>query len=158
MTTDAPRHVEGARPIAQIASLLDINQLAGSFEALSPPTDVAGVDIHIDASNLRSEDDTLSISVTFQLAVHAAGNDPEDEDISPCFKVGAQFLLSYEVPDLHEYSNEAVEAFGMANAVFNAWPYWREFVQSGATRAGYPPMVVPVLRISDGRLVMGDDQ
>ena len=31
--------------------------------------------------------------------------------------------------------------------ISNAWPYWREFVQSMSTRMGFPALTVPLLEI-----------
>ena len=37
--------------------------------------------------------------------------------------------------------------FFKINPVSNAWPYWREFVQSMSTRMGFPALTVPMLEI-----------
>ena len=42
-----------------------------------------------------------------------------------------------------------VHAFADFNATFNAWPYWREFVQSTATRFGMDPVTIPALLVPD---------
>lgn len=34
------------------------------------------------------------------------------------------------------------------NPISNAWPYWREFVQSISTRMGFPALTVPLLEIA----------
>ena len=33
------------------------------------------------------------------------------------------------------------------NPISNAWPYWREFVQSMSSRMGFPALTVPLLEI-----------
>ncbi len=33
------------------------------------------------------------------------------------------------------------------NPISNAWPYWREFVQSMSARMGFPALTVPLLEI-----------
>jgi hypothetical protein len=44
-------------------------------------------------------------------------------------------------------SEEQIEAFGSANAVFNCWPFFREFVQTSVARMHFPPPPVPFLRL-----------
>ena len=40
----------------------------------------------------------------------------------------------------------AIEAFANTDAVYHAWPYWREFVQSSMARMGLPPIMIPLFR------------
>ena len=85
-----------------------------------------------------------------------------DEDAQP--SEGAQerleivgvFLLSYHIreerqPQLLEEPIEVMasdlQAFAQFNATFNAWPYWREFVQSMTGRMGLPVVTVPILPV-----------
>ena len=50
-------------------------------------------------------------------------------------------------PDEESFSSEELEAFGEVNAVFNAWPYWRELVQASLARMLLPPLTLPVFRV-----------
>jgi len=40
-----------------------------------------------------------------------------------------------------------VRHFAETNGLYNAWPYWREFVQNTAARMSLPGLTVPVLRL-----------
>ena len=61
--------------------------------------------------------------------------------------IQASFVLIYSV-DTTEYLTEAnIQAFAAINGVFNAWPYWREFIQNTGARMGAPGIVVPVFRL-----------
>ena len=62
-------------------------------------------------------------------------------------EIRGTFELSYKVPDDESFSSEELEAFGQVNAVFNAWPYWRELVQASLTRMSMPLLTVPVFRL-----------
>ena len=42
-------------------------------------------------------------------------------------------------------SDEFAGAFGKMNGIHNVWPYWREYVQSVSTRAGMPPVTLPLM-------------
>lgn len=65
----------------------------------------------------------------------------------PFLKISAMFALVYKAKDLSNLSEKAFDSFGQANGVYNAWPYWREFVQNVTTRMGLPPLTIPVFRI-----------
>jgi hypothetical protein len=67
-------------------------------------------------------------------------------------KIEASFCTSYAfnrdktavVPD---DSADDLYYFSDINPISNAWPYWREFVQSMSTRMGFPALTVPLLEI-----------
>ena len=40
-----------------------------------------------------------------------------------------------------------LKAFGQINAVFNAWPCWRELVQAPLARMSLPTLTMPVFRV-----------
>jgi hypothetical protein len=42
---------------------------------------------------------------------------------------------------------EQLEKFGEHNAAFHVWPYWREVVQSAASRMGLPRLILPPFRL-----------
>lgn len=65
----------------------------------------------------------------------------------------AQFRLLYQVTSEDRLERADIEQFAHWNAMFNAWPYWREYVSSTINRAHLSPFVVPVMRVPmpDGR-------
>lgn len=65
----------------------------------------------------------------------------------PFLKIEAIFMLIYQAKDLSGLNEEAFESFGQANGVYNAWPYWREYVQNITSRMGLPSLTIPVFRI-----------
>jgi hypothetical protein len=73
-------------------------------------------------------------------------------------KIEASFCTSYikksqpeplipEEDDSFETLNLYLEYFRTINPISNAWPYWREFVQSMSSRMGFPALTVPLLEI-----------
>jgi hypothetical protein len=60
------------------------------------------------------------------------------------FKIEAEFMLAYTLPS--KPSDSDATAFAQQNVPFNAWPYWRELVQSTVVRMGLPAPVVPLLK------------
>ena len=88
------------------------------------------------------EDGVLRIETIFAMKIHSAS---DEEKLQA--EVRGTFELSYKVPDDESFSSEELEAFGQVNAVFNAWPYWRELVQASLTRMSMPLLTVPVFRL-----------
>jgi hypothetical protein len=60
--------------------------------------------------------------------------------------VDVLFRLDYALKSPATFTQEEIDAFGELNGVYNAWPYWRECVQSTLARMGLPTIVVPVFR------------
>jgi hypothetical protein len=64
------------------------------------------------------------------------------------FTLTAVYYLMYESgSSLADVAPDKLKAFIGVNAVHNAWPYWRELVQSTMTRMGLPPVTVPLLKL-----------
>jgi hypothetical protein len=63
----------------------------------------------------------------------------------PALSIDAIFNLHYRLDE--ERTQQEMEAFAQINGVFNAWPYWRELVQSTASRMLVAVPAVPPLRI-----------
>ncbi len=77
----------------------------------------------------------------------ASGELVDDANIhKPIFGIRATIFLSYRVSNLGAFSKESLDAFADTNGRFNAWPYWREFVQSTCARAHLPQLVIPVFQ------------
>jgi hypothetical protein len=71
------------------------------------------------------------------------------EDDAP-YTLVARFRLMYQLRDSEELSDEDLAQFTCWNAVFNAWPYWREYFSSTINRAGLPRIQVPVMGVPRG--------
>ncbi len=83
------------------------------------------------------------VLANFTLKTFEIGSNVEE----PFAVVDASFLLIYHADSLEEITDIAVEHFGNTNGIYNAWPYWREFVQNTIVRMGLPPLTIPVFRI-----------
>lgn len=59
--------------------------------------------------------------------------------------IGATFELEYEYPEVMTPTPEDLAAFAQTNGVFNAWPYWREYLQATLQRMQLPPIVLPLM-------------
>ncbi len=81
------------------------------------------------------------VQATFTLV----GQNPDDQE---ALHIEATFEILYKSDVLAEITPEQMNAFGQLIGVNNAWPYWREFVQSTTTRMGLPAITMPLLRLS----------
>ena len=89
------------------------------------------------------DEGSLQIEAMFSLEIRS---DSEEETLQA--EIRGNFELSYQIPDGENFSAEELAAFAEFNAVFNAWPYWRELVQTSLARMSLPVLTVPVFRVS----------
>jgi hypothetical protein len=93
-----------------------------------------------------SEDGAVFLETEF---VFSMGEASEDKDESkPLIAIECCFEAEYHLAPNFTPSEKQIEAFRYANAVFNCWPFFREFVQTSVTRMHFPPPPVPFLRLS----------
>lgn len=89
--------------------------------------------------DLNPENSMLFVLVHF-------GLDAVDEEDRPLAKTQADLLLMYHIKDFEDLTDDHLKHFADKNGVFNAWPYWREFVQNMTTRMQLPPLTLPTYR------------
>lgn len=65
----------------------------------------------------------------------------------PVILMEASFLLAYKIDNFEGLTQQGFEQFANLNGIYNAWPYWREFVQNMIARMGLPTLTIPVFRI-----------
>ncbi|MGC9454824.1 MAG: hypothetical protein ACP5HU_08150 [Phycisphaerae bacterium] len=114
--------------------------------------------------DVRQEIDTETIGhaeageirVKARLGADAVPLDQEPADVA--VRITVTFELTYRCEAVGGLSDEALEAFGKINGVYNAWPYWREFVHSTTVRMGLPPLIIPVFRLSDHISAQNDQE
>ncbi len=58
-------------------------------------------------------------------------------------EIKADFNAVYDLKE--ELSEEEIETFSEYSALYNVWPYWREFVQNTCYRMNMPPLKIPFL-------------
>jgi hypothetical protein len=87
-------------------------------------------------------DGMLRIEVRFQVQCYDS-SDP----VALLFNVESAFDADYEIEDRSfSPTPESITAFKDGNAIFNCWPYAREFVQSMTGRMAVHPPPLPLLR------------
>jgi preprotein translocase subunit SecB len=89
------------------------------------------------------------IGVYIQFVLNAFGKEEVERKKENSFlNIEATFLLLYSISSVEDLDDTAFRSFAEVNGTYNAWPYWREFVQSITSRMELPTLTVPVFRIS----------
>lgn len=65
----------------------------------------------------------------------------------PLARVVCWYEVEYSLREDFEITPNHIRAFKDGNAVFNTWPYFREYLQNSLQRMGLPPLVAPFLRL-----------
>lgn len=62
-------------------------------------------------------------------------------------RLKVEYELKYKVPNDFKATRAEINSFAKVNGVYNAWPYFREYVQSTLQKMNLPPLILPVYRI-----------
>ena len=117
---------------------------------------------HIDVTfNFRSKPmsappNVLRLEIAFRMAgteekeegeEDAPEKKSDDKKPEPVVLVECAYEVDYVLREGFEISSVHVKAFKDGNAIFNAWPYFREYLQNNLQRMGLPPLTAPFLRL-----------
>lgn len=134
------------RVVASV-QLEDVRLRAGSFRRrVSSPAEVGKVEVEIShAAHAEAMPGRSAFLVVFtgNVALRPIGAASKE----PALEAEVEIELRYAYPEGLDFRPDELEPFANLNGVFNAWPYFREFLQNATTRMGLPPFVLPVFRI-----------
>jgi len=140
-----------AGKVARNVDLRSVNLRYARVEASCEPEDIpeeASVDLQyrssINKRKRRDDPAAVELAVTVDFKFHVQR---QDEDApSDVILLEAGYLLVYALNPEAELEEECFDQFAEVNGPYNAWPYWRELVQSVTGRLGLPGFVLPVFR------------
>lgn len=72
---------------------------------------------------------------------------PAEKRREPVVLVECGYEVDYVLREGFKITPEHVKAFKDGNAIFNVWPYFREYLQSNLQRMDLPPLTAPFLRL-----------
>ena len=108
------------------------------------PADTGAVDLLVNRTAEISEcQDNRTFFIVAKMRTQLV---PEQAQEEPLVSIEASFELQYRLPEEFRVDPDTLTTFAETNGIYNAWPYWREFVQSTLSRMGLPPVVLPLLR------------
>lgn len=90
----------------------------------------------------HAEHGRIKVFVDLTFGAQRSEADESDDAVN----IEATFLLVYEIDSTVTLEPECLEHFADANGPYNVWPYWRELVQTAASRVGLGGVTVPVFR------------
>jgi preprotein translocase subunit SecB len=134
------------RVIANI-QIEDVRLRAGSFRRrVASPAQVGKVDVEI---SHEAHAETLPGRSAFLVVFtgKVALRPVEAASKEPALEAEVEIELRYGYPEGLDLRPDELQPFANLNGVFNAWPYFREFIQNATTRMGLPPFVLPVFRV-----------
>lgn len=93
--------------------------------------------------------------IGFSASLHASENPTsevvESQDEPVVATIDAQISVLYSVLPGHDVPDEKdLLKFGEVAVIFQAWPYWRELVQSMCDRLAVPRAIIPLIRVNPG--------
>jgi preprotein translocase subunit SecB len=106
--------------------------------------DTIAVSLDVKAKQIDAPTGQLLIEVSFRLTGSRKENQPKNRTV---FCVDCTFEVSYHLRPEFTPTVEQIMAFKDGNAIFNCWPYCRQYVQEMIQRMGYHPLVLPFLRV-----------
>ncbi len=102
------------------------------------------------ARQVQAPEGILRLEVNFRLSgdqeKHSSNKEPKASK-EPLLVVDCTWEVDYRLAENYQPSPKAVKAFKDGNAIFNCWPYFREYVQNAVTRMNLPPLTIPLLRL-----------
>ena len=72
--------------------------------------------------------------------------DPNDDSEKTFISIAAEYILKYSLKNNHGLTEDDIQIFCGINAVYNAWPFCREFVLDMTNKMGLPPFYLPLLK------------
>jgi preprotein translocase subunit SecB len=93
---------------------------------------------------LQSKEDKNILHILCNFGVVAFSGKSTDKIL---MSIEATLCTSYVLKPISDFNPADIEYFAKINPIYNAWPYWREFVQSMTIRMGFPALTIPLLKI-----------
>ena len=106
--------------------------------------DLVSVSMAVKAKQVEGPAGQFLVEVSFRLAGSRKGDQSKRRT---AFCVECTFEVAYQLRPEFTPTAEQAKAFKDGNAIFNCWPYCRQYVQETIQRIGYPPLVLPFLRV-----------
>jgi len=117
-----------------------------------------GVGFGFKSKELPGPDRILRLEILFRVKGTEIAEDGDNSgqttgDLAPArepeqvLAIECAFEVDYALQGDFQPSPDQVKAFREGNAVFNVWPFFREYVHNQMQRMGLPPLTAPFLRI-----------
>lgn len=144
MTTNLDLAKIVAAHVQMMGVALRSASVTSSLDQLNPPPELAISQSHR-ASYQRTDDAPERLTVYLDFDFRATNQ--QDIASPPSeMELHATYVLIYSLPADQSFDSSALHQFAWLNGTYNAWPYWRELVQSVTGRVGLGAITVSVFR------------
>jgi preprotein translocase subunit SecB len=146
------KKIESLKEIAPLIAAVQIRDIrlveAGVSTSVRSATEAGEIKFEVATSADVKEynKDEGIFWVLAQIKIRLIPVEPEKDAV---VSVSAAFEIKYSLPKELRASQKQLNTFARINGVFNAWPYWREFVQNMVARMNLPTITLPVFRLED---------
>jgi len=132
-----------------LESIYDTLMLFGSFtrEPAEFGSDVQ-MDLDIKSKGMVNPENRRQFAIRARLTMTLTNTSNER-----LATIEGEYLIRYETREGFLVDDQQADLYAQFNGVFNAWGYWREYVQSACCRMGIPAPPVPVYRQGMGSSV-----
>ena len=132
------------------ANIVKIRLAAANMHAVTDGTSDEKIEVGLSfhAKQVPAPPDLLRLHVAFKMEGFPESPPRKRKaKVDPTALVECTYEVDYKMQQEFTLTPEHVRAFREGNAIFNLWPYFREFLQSHVTAMALPPFVAPLLRI-----------
>jgi preprotein translocase subunit SecB len=134
-----------AAKVSEKVNIVSVVLVQGSFFR-KPDTNRVKLSLNI-GLNIKHKVDKKNSAIMVFPEFKLDGFPEKQNGKDPSLHIEAVFVLVYKIADLKGLKDENFNAFAHANGVYNAWPYWREFVQNTVSRMGLPLLTIPAFHL-----------
>ena len=106
------------------------------------------------AETLPPETESVAFTFSLDLAIPKA-TEETDPDAEPLVRVYVAYRATYSISGGMKPSQELLDSYRDRLARFQVFPFLRSHVTDLTTRAGLPPLLLPLMKIGEG---VGQDQ
>jgi hypothetical protein len=155
MTAEQNKVEPGKAPLASLVQI-QLVRLRDVSASSQPPSVAEPMHFHLniehDASILEKLNDAFVVVATLNVRlfgpVDRGAQVPQDlSSLNVYASVKAAFEIRYKLPEGLVAESKEFEDFAKVNGLFNAWPYFREFIQNIFSRMNFPLVMLPLLRV-----------
>ena len=138
------------KKIASLISSVELNDVrlveSSVKTVIRSPKDAGDVDITFKAGAKVDAPPTAGV---FYVLATAEMNIALRQTKVSAVSVRAAYELKYHLPGKLKTNAKDLNKFAQVNGIFNAWPFFREFIQNSFERMHLPSMTLPVYRLGN---------
>ena len=150
-----PEAVRSAAALQRMSAILSIRLIESTCKCKAPLVDNASAQLSFSAEFhpecIDVSGGMLRIGTRFLFRIIRESD--KDEVIS----IGCLFGAEYVLAEGFVPADEQIKAFSEGPAIFNCWPYFREYAQNTVMRMNYPPPTIPFLWLESKQVTGPDD-